>query len=198
MKVDFHLHTSNYSTCAVSTAMEQIKAAYDFGLDAIFITDHMLLFPQNQINDFNILFKPMKIYQGIEVTLRDSSNFEDIIVLGIHDPQIEGQNWTYKALYHFVKENGGVMILAHPYRYGNQVHPDILMYPPDAVEVLSSNVGTHKYDMRCALAKSLNVPMLKNSDSHHTSTLGCHFNELPDSCDTESKILDWITHSALR
>ncbi len=197
MKIDFHMHTSRFSSCAVSSALEQVQAAYDAGLDAIFITEHMVLFPQDDIDRLNETFAPMKIYQGIEVTICDSNLFEDIIVLGVHDLQIEGEHWTYKALYDFVKSKGGVMILAHPYRYGQQVHPDIFLYPPDAIEILSSNVGAHQLHMRKALAQKLKVPMLMNSDSHHTSTVGCYCNIVPESCRTEASILNWIKTEAI-
>lgn len=49
MRVDFHLHTSEYSRCAAATPREQIRAAIDAGVDVVFITEHMKVFPVDKI-----------------------------------------------------------------------------------------------------------------------------------------------------
>ncbi len=187
--IDFHVHTSLLSGCASSTPEEQVQSAIGRGIDAMFITEHMRLFPQEKIDALNKKYAPFQIFQGIEVTVRGSS-WDDFVVLGVHDKAIEGENWTYKDLWKFVKARGGAIILAHPYRYSDKVEPGIYEYKPDAVEVLSSNIGSYKYEKRLALAKELGLPVVTNSDSHHVSTTGCYSNIFPDDSWSEEIILE--------
>ena len=189
MKVDFHLHTSEYSGCAMATAEEQIRSAKKSGLDVIFITDHMTLFPMEVIKDYNKQYAPLKIYQGIEVTIMEGA-YEDLLVLGVHDSKIEGKQWKYEDLYAYVKKKGGAIILAHPYRFADEVNVNIWDYPPDAVEVLSSNIGRQNYERRRLLANTLECPMVTNSDSHYIEHTGCYYNIFPDRCVDEASIIE--------
>lgn len=188
MKIDFHVHTSKYSACASSSPEEQIRSAIRNGVDAMFITEHMRLFPQNLIDKYNKKYAPFKIYQGIEVTVRDDT-WEDFLVIGVHDKRIENDQWTYDNLYRFVKDRGGVIMLAHPYRFSSRVDRGVYNNPPDAVEILSCNIGEDGYAKRKKLAAHLNRPLVSNSDSHHVGTTGCYSNEFPDWCTSEEKIM---------
>lgn len=189
--VDFHVHTSLLSGCASSSPKDQVESAIGRGIDCMFITEHMQLFPQDRIDALNEKYAPFRVYQGIEVTVRGSS-WDDFVVIGVHDKAIEGEDWTYRDLWHFVKARGGAIILAHPYRYSDKVEPGIFDLKPDAVEVLSSNIGTFKYEKRLELAEKLGVPVVTNSDSHHVSTTGCYSNRFPDDAWSEELIVDHL------
>ncbi|MCK8058605.1 MULTISPECIES: PHP domain-containing protein [unclassified Fusibacter] len=188
MKIDFHVHSSNYSDCAVSSIEDQIQAAINEGLDAIFITEHMKLFPQEQLDGLNKVHAPFKVYQAIEVTVLDIG-YEDFLVIGVHDTAIENRHFTYKDLYKLVEELGGAIILAHPFRFSDVVHPDVYLHPPHAVELLSSNLNEENYDRRLSLAKELKIPVVTNSDSHYDRKTGCYYNTFDDSCTTEDLIV---------
>jgi histidinol phosphatase-like PHP family hydrolase len=188
MKIDFHVHTSEYSECAKSTAKEQVEASIEKGMDVIFFTDHQRFYPQELIDELNEEYAPFKIYQGIEVTINGEAQ-EDFVVVGVHDQSLERTDWTYEELHTFVHENEGAMILVHPYRFSDQVNVDIWEYAPDAVEVLSSNCGKKNYERRKRLASVVGKPEVTNSDSHEASTAGCFYNVFPVNCDTEESII---------
>lgn len=188
MKVDFHLHTSSYSRCALASAKEQMRAAIQAGVDVVFITEHMKLFPQDEIDKLQKRYPEIRIYQAIEVTVQDNS-YDDFVVIGVHDRAIEKKKWTYRALYRFVKEKGGAVIMAHPYRFSDEVNEDVWQYPPDAIEVLSSNVGSYGYERRKLLASELGKPMVTNSDSHYVQDTGCYSNEFSWECYDEEMIV---------
>lgn len=189
MKVDFHMHTSRYSGCARSGPKEQIKAAVDAGVDVVFITEHEKLFPQNEIDVLQEKFPQIRIYQGIEVTVRDNS-YDDFLVLGVHDKGIEKGNWTYRALHNYVMQRGGAIILAHPYRFSDEVNQEVWKFAPSAVEVLSSNIGSYGYERRKILAEELGCPIVTNSDSHIVDNTGCFTNEFSWECYDEAMIID--------
>lgn len=188
MKIDMHLHTSEYSNCASSSIKDQLKRALDLGLDAVFITDHMQLFPEDQLDRLRKKFPTLRIFQGIEVTVQ-GSGWEDFIVLGIHDPFINGDKWTYPELHQYVRANNGYMIHAHPFRYSDRVSSNTLTYPPDAVEIMSSNLQPSGIAMRTNYAKKLGAITVANSDSHHTSSTGKYYTEIDGWYDYEEDII---------
>lgn len=188
MKIDFHVHSSEYSESGQSTAREQVEAAIEKGMDVIFFTDNHRLFPQDEIDALNKEFAPFKVYQGIEITIQGEAQ-EDFIVVGVHDAKLEKDDWNYEELYKFVHDHNGAIVLVHPYRFSDQVNVDIWEYPPDAVEVLSSNSGEQDYERRKRLASVVGKPELTNSDSHDAETAGCFYNVFPVNCDSEELIL---------
>jgi len=165
------------------------------GIDVLFITDHMKLYPYEKLQAINALYPAIQVYQGIEVTIAEDT-YEDILVLGIHDRKIEKKHWTYPSLYKYVKSKGGILILAHPYRFSDRIDSSIWDYPPDAVEVLSNNIdGGHGYERRKVLAETLGAPCVSNSDSHHFTTVGHYVNEFPGNCIDEAAIIEAIKES---
>jgi predicted metal-dependent phosphoesterase TrpH len=175
MKIDFHVHTSERSACATSQTIEQIKKAIKTGLDGIAITDHHQLVHPVELAKYNQSFAPFKIYTGIEIT----ADGEDFLVLGLSTPELEREQWAYADLHHFVRSQGGFIVLAHPYRYRAYLGADVFANPPDAIEIRSNNIRSENVPRIQELANKLSVPTLCNSDAHNTGSLGHYFNILP-------------------
>lgn len=174
MNVDLHVHTRERSPCGQSAERDQIRAAIAAGLDAVALTDHGCLPPDGWLDRINAACAPFRVMGGIEITV----DGEDVLVLGVRDRAIESTAWTYPRLRAWVREQGGFCALAHPFRY----HPDIAVpvreFPPDAIEVFSSNTPPDAAERIIALARELDLPLLSNSDAHAASTLGRHYNRL--------------------
>ncbi len=197
MLIDMHLHTSEYSACASSPVKDQIRTALQHGLNAVFITDHMKLFPEDRLVKLRKKFPEIKIFQGIEVTVQ-GRGWEDFVVLGIHDPYIDGDKWTYRDLYKYVRMNKGYLIHAHPYRFTDKICCNTVDYPPDAVEVMSSNLNRSDYSRRMDYAKRINALPVVNSDSHTIRNTGKYYTELNQWCETEEEILNALRDRQIR
>ncbi|MFP4395194.1 MAG: PHP-associated domain-containing protein [Anaerolineales bacterium] len=176
MRVDLHVHTSERSVCAQSSESEMIHAALAAGLDAIAFTDHDWLTPPEHLAMLNAKYAPFRIFPGIEVTLDPPTNH--IVVLGMQDKALESGNWSYSALHAFVREREGFLIVAHPFRWSQELGLDVKTYPPDAIEVASNNTPRDAAHRIRRLAARLKIPVLSNSDAHHTMQLGLHYNQL--------------------
>jgi histidinol phosphatase-like PHP family hydrolase len=135
MDIDLHVHTSERSGCANVSEEYQIQSAIRAGLGGIAITDHDALVPQERLRALNDRYAPFKIFTGIEVSADDLHWG----VLGIHDPALESRSWNYPALLRFVRERGGFIYLAHPFRYKPVLHVDLDAYTPDGIEIESLN-----------------------------------------------------------
>ena len=185
MKIDLHVHTKERSGCARASAEEQIQAAIAAGLDALVFTDHARLAPPDRLRAWNVRFAPFRIFGGIEITV----DAEDLLVLGVQDSALERTEWTYPALHAFVREAGGFIALAHPFRYWHQVGVDLDSFPPDAIEIYTPNTPRSAETQIRALAACLNLPLLSNSDAHTTRPLGKHYNRIDRPVPDEGELI---------
>lgn len=185
MKIDLHVHASERSGCAVVGEESQIRAAIAAGLDGIAFTDHHRLVDPQRLEQLRQRYAPFKIFTGIEIT----ADREDWLVLGVYDPRLESDQWSYPSLRNLVAELGGFIALAHPFRFKHGIAVDIEACPPDGIEVKSSNTPTeYEYEIR-AIAAELGLRTLQNSDAHWNAPLGKYFNLLPDALDGDRELV---------
>jgi predicted metal-dependent phosphoesterase TrpH len=185
MKIDFHVHTAERSNCATALQSEQIETAIQQGLDGIAITDHFRLVPPDELRELNQKFSPFRILPGIEIT----ANREDWLILGLSDPILEKDDWSYPELHQFTRAKGGVIILAHPFRYHPNFTVDLVRYPPDGIEIRTVNIRSDSVPRIQELADRLKIPTLCNSDAHTTSPLGRYFNIFENGAASEAEIM---------
>lgn len=186
MKVDLHVHCAERSPCSRSTENELIRAAIAAGLDGLAFTDHDTLVNPQHLVELNRAYAPFKIFAGVEVTLEQE---EHIVVLGIHDLALETRTWTYARLWQFVHRNRGFMILAHPFRFHDSIQAPIDRYPPDGIEVYSTNTAP-RYGKRIrAIAERLGIKPMGNSDAHITQHIGDYYNLLSEPAASDQELL---------
>jgi predicted metal-dependent phosphoesterase TrpH len=177
MKVDLHVHTRERSGCARASATEQIRAAVDAGLDVIAFTDHGQLQNADDLARWNETHAPLRILNGIELTI----NGEDVIVIGAADQALATETWTWPRLHGFVREHGGFLAVAHPFRYRSEIAVDIQGFPPDAIEVYSSNTPRAVAGQILEVARRMRIPVLCDSDAHDSRQLGRYYNLLDET-----------------
>jgi predicted metal-dependent phosphoesterase TrpH len=174
MKIDLHVHTRERSPCALSSTEEMIRAAIDRGLDALVISDHDRLVLPERLSTLNARYAPFRVFGGIEITLAG----EHALVLGVQDERLETRLWTYPDLHAFVEMRGGLLALAHPFRFSGRLGADVERFPPHALELFSHNTRRQAEPLIRAVAAALDVGLLSNSDAHHAREVGAHYNEL--------------------
>ena len=185
MKIDLHVHSSERSSCGKALEEDQVRAAITAGLDAIVFTDHHRLAPLERLAEMNRRYAPFQIFGGIEIT----TDGEDMLVLGVRDPALESAKWSYPDLHALVRERGGFIAMAHPFRYHPQVQLDLDRYVPDAIELHSVNTSPARQDQISAIAARLGIPTLCNSDAHTTAALGQYYNILETSPADEQALI---------
>jgi histidinol phosphatase-like PHP family hydrolase len=188
MKIDLHVHSKERSACGRASEEQQIRAAIAAGLDAIVFTDHHRLVPLERLRELNGTYAPFRVFGGIEVT----TNGEDVLVLGIHDAELESSKWAYPDLHTFVRKHAGFIALAHPFRYHPQVEIEVERFVPDAIEVRSPNTPLEAEERIRAIASRLGIPVLCNSDAHTMDMLGTHYNILQESPSNEQELVTFL------
>jgi len=172
MKIDLHVHARERSRCAVDGEEAMIRAAAEHGLDGLAITDHNVYVPAERVEELNRRFAPFRVFQGIEVTTAES---EDIVVLGVFEPKLEKAGWTYADLHSLVRQRGGFLILAHPFRYRPEVGIDVGAYPPDAIEI---SFSSSNQDRIAELLRLCGARAIANSDGHRVQHVGMYYSYL--------------------
>lgn len=186
MKIDLHVHTRERSACSVMSEDDQIQAAIQAGLGGIAITDHELLVPPGHLAELNRRYAPFVIFTGIEVPA-DGLHW---VVIGLPDPELERLDWRYPGLHRFVRERGGLIILAHPYRYKPWLGVNLDKHPPDGIEVRSSNTPAgREHDIR-KLAARLGLVAVTSSDAHQPGVIGNYHTTLPRPAANDSELVE--------
>ena len=184
-----HMHTSEVSECARSTAAEQVRSYKEKGYTGIIVTDHFINgnsrcprdVPWKKIMDFFVTGYynaknegdkiGLDVFFGWEYTINGS----DFLSYGM-EPEFL-YKYTDFGSYDIAKysavmrENGGFIAQAHPFRkdwyiaYKFPVEPCYL----DGIEVFNSSMPDETNNSALEFAIQHGLPMQAGSDSHNAS-----------------------------
>lgn len=202
-RYETHMHTSEASACGRSTAAEMVKSYKEQGYTGIFVTDHF--FNGNCCIDRSLPWAEKveafcKGYEnaraeGKKVGLDVFFGFEycvnaaDFLVYNLDKewllahPDID--KWDAKRAFRLMREEGGFIIHAHPFRERGYIDC-IRLYPRDVdgVEVYNGAQCNDEYmnERGKLYAMMYDLPHTAGSDSH------CVMDTFRCSVETEEKI----------
>jgi len=192
-----HLHTSPVSKCAISRGSDYIAGYQDLGYSGIIVTDHFFnancslsrKLPWNEwVNRFCQGYEDARnegerrgfdVFFGWEETF---DNCDDYLIYGLDKDWLlehpEVRNWTRGEQYHTVKESGGCVVQAHPFRQRVYI-PKVILSTGcvDAVEIVNGGHEDLSYDaLASRYAKKIGKPVTAGTDIHDASNL--YYNEV--------------------
>lgn len=173
-KIDLHAHCQEHSPCSKSPASSIVEAAIARGLDALAFTNHNSFMEPSLLKGLRSSYPALKIYNCIEISVGQ----EHFLYVGPFDAQLQAWSSGYEALWRKARENGAFLALAHPFRFSDIVDAPIDEFPPDAVEIHSTNTGKDDAKAIAKLAASLGAKLLTNSDGHAPESIGAYCNQL--------------------
>lgn len=171
MLIDLHVHTSRYSPCGKSSPEDMMRRAVEIGLDGVVLTEHNVVWPEDEAAALQAQFPLVRIYRGIEVTVDTGDHY---LVYGLTDPAAFENKMPSAQLMRRVRAAGAAAVLAHPYRYGPDVPDTLEDHPVDAIEIHSNNILTYAHVKAVALCNRLGVRPIASSDGHRVGTLGLY------------------------
>jgi len=182
MKFDLHIH-SKYSYDSLLSPERIIKVAKRKGLHGVAITDHNTIkggieaLKINEDEDFQVIV-------GAEIR----TEYGDIIGLFLEDKIATNK---FEEVIEEIKSQGGLSVLAHPYR--QYKFPEEIIDKVDLVEVF--NARSKKRDNRRALhlAAKYNKPVIAGSDAHLPFEIGRGSTIVPAQVDLKNAIIDRLT-----
>jgi hypothetical protein len=187
-----HLHTLESSSCGKTPGREYAGIYKDLGFTGIIVTDHFFMgnssirrsLPWREwVNGLCRGYEAVKEAgdkQGIDVFFGWEETFDDAddyLVYGLNKEWLwehpEAASWTRAEQYRIVKQYGGCVVQAHPFRQHAYIH-QIILSPQsvDAVEAANANNHEQSYDaLAMRYAKKLNLPVTAGSDVHNVRLL---------------------------
>ena len=156
MKFDLHVH-SMYSKDSFLKPETILKVARKRGLDGVAVTDHNTIkggLATQKINDN----KDFTVIVGSEI----KTEFGDIIGLFLQE-EIISRN--FNEVVEEIKNQGGLTILAHPFRKGI-TFPSNFMNKIDLIEAFNARSTRKLNNNAHEFAKKFNKPITSGSDAH--------------------------------
>lgn len=195
-----HLHTSEGSACGRNTGAEMARACKEAGYTGIFVTDHF--YQGNTAVDRSLDWEDWvdgycKGYEnakavgdqiGLQVFFGWEQSFHgaDFLVYGLDKAWLKAhpeiRDCTVEEQYRLVKQDGGMVIHAHPFREAFYI-PQTRLYPDavDGVEVVNASHARGysgkeelpEFDRKALeYAKEHDFPQTGGSDIHSVHLLG--------------------------
>ena len=175
MLYDFHIHTREYSDCSISSAEEMCQRAVEKGLAGIALTEHDFWRPPYEIQELQERFPELTLIRGME-----HSCPEGHFLVFLPDPEngdIPG--WcSVLDLIPLVRNYGGIVIWAHPFRFSSKQPNWLNHVQPDGMEVASSNMHRQAEVKARKVAADKSILTFHNSDAHNAFIVGRYINEL--------------------
>lgn len=187
MIIDMHMHTARHSSCSRLSPEMMAATALERGLDGIVITDHDYLWPDDEIQTLQTRFPDLKILRGIEVSTAQGH----ALAYGV-SPQQTAQFYVkmpLAELTQIVHSADGIVVLAHPTRYDDEIPGEVYHSDIDGVEALSLNVRTYMERAIQTLASQLDVPSIAGTDAHAVDAIGFYGTDFDDPIRTEQDLV---------
>jgi predicted metal-dependent phosphoesterase TrpH len=175
MKFDLHLHTSRHSPDSQMDPPALLRRARELGLDGVVITEHDWLWTEDELQVLRALAPDLVLLAGVEVSAREGH----FLAYGVTNPFAVPRGIGVAELCREVRRQGGAVVAAHPFRWG-QPFDDILRDERpdlDGLEVMSNNMDAECRRRAALVLRATGLAALGNSDAHHEDTLGVCYTE---------------------
>lgn len=114
MKIDFHCHTEYSFDC--DTSLERVLGKYvDKKINGVVVTDHNFSTYEKALSIVEKRKWPLMIIPGVEIT----STKEGFHILAIGVEKVFGAGLPALEVIEMIQENGGLAVIAHPFRHGS-------------------------------------------------------------------------------
>ncbi|MCL2546015.1 MAG: PHP domain-containing protein [Oscillospiraceae bacterium] len=186
-KYETHMHTSEVSACASATAVEQVREYKRRGYAGIIITNHFINsyvthakdLPWAKLIELNSIGYHEAKKEGDKCGLDVFFGFEysidglDFLTYGVSidcllaNPGIDKLDVAQYS--QFVRDNGGYLAQAHPYREAYYIPEPYPVMPQwvDGIEVYNVSMPDTVNEKAFIFAEQNNLGMIAGSDSHH-------------------------------
>lgn len=195
MKYDLHVHTSRYSPCSLETPEALCRQAVRLGLRGIALTEHELWWPDGELNALRRQFPDLVLFRGSEYTCREG---HFLVFISDDQQDLPPQHLDALKLIDAVHERSGLIIWAHPFRFGEPWSEWVNRADLDGIEVSSSNMNGRTGQVAQQVARERGLRTFCNSDTHSLDTLGLYYNELAEDLASTSELIRSLRASKVR
>lgn len=188
---DMHLHTKRHSPDSAINPYSLVRRAQQLGLTGVVITEHDKLWNEDELDELRAATPDMQVYAGVEVSAREGH----FLCYGVTNLSKLPKGIEVVELCREVHAQGGAIVAAHPYRWG-QDFDDILSQQPllDGLEVMSSNMDTEcrKRAWARKLERNTAWAAMGNSDAHQLEVVAFCYSVFPQNIRDQADLLEAI------
>jgi len=172
MLIDTHIHTNRYSGCSILDPISLVYQASKLGISGIVIVEHYNVWSQEEIEELKREIRSdLLILRGQEV----SCSIGHLLVFGYYEKLQEGL--SVEEIVDKVHNKGGIVIMAHPFRDGNNVGEELAKLGKkfacvDGIEVFSGNHSEEENKYAERVWNALKIVSLGGSDAHSIGMVG--------------------------
>jgi predicted metal-dependent phosphoesterase TrpH len=190
MKFDLHMHTTRHSPDSQMDPLALLRRARQIGLDGVVITEHDWLWTQPELEVLRGLGEDLVVLAGIEVSAGEGH----FLVYGVSNPFALPRGIGVAELCREVHRQGGAVVAAHPFRWGQPFDEILAEERPDldGLEMMSSNMDADCRRRTLEVQAWTGLAGLGNSDAHHEDVLGYCYTEFPDGIRTMAEVVEAI------
>ncbi len=193
-RFDIHLHTSVYSPDSIITPEQMIHDALAAGLSGVAITEHDMLWPDDQLKLVKSLpgADQLTILAGVEISAYEGH----FLCFGLENTRNISPGIRLKDLVAEIKAQDAAIVAAHPFRWDQEFLDIYSLHKNDfsALELASKNMfPEYRQRVEDLIAKNPGQPLTGSSDAHQPGQIGCYFTEFDDEIFSTSQLV-----SALR
>ena len=182
MRLELHVHTVHSIDSSIGINQLSKWCSQQSKLEGIAITDHDSVEGYKQLMRSVIHEDNFLIIPGIEISYVHGH----VLILNVFEKP-KRPIMTVEEITDFAKDQGGIVIIAHPYRFNGlkNVAED---FPADAVEILNPTASQEENRLAKLLAESRNLPGVAGSDAHRIEDIGRVINQIEPSNSIEDVI----------
>jgi predicted metal-dependent phosphoesterase TrpH len=175
MKFDLHIHTTRHSPDSDLDPLVLVRRAREVGLDGVVITEHDWLWTEAELDELRAAGSGLVILAGVEVSAREGH----FLAYGVQNPFAIPRNIGVTALCQEMHRQGGAVVAAHPFRWGQRFDQILEQERPelDGLELMTNNMDADCRRQAATVYSRSKLAGLGSSDAHHESTLGVCYTE---------------------
>ncbi len=172
--LDLHVHTGRYSQCAEAVDPYRIEEyALRVGLDGVVLTDHDVLWEEEEVVLLRQRCPSILIFRGIEVSALGAH----LVIIGLDDGGLFHRGIPVAEACSIAHRNAACVILAHPFRDADPAAIPVELV--DAIEVGSTSFTVEEARRARQLARRTGKPQVAASDAHALSRIGWGWTRFP-------------------
>lgn len=190
MKFDLHMHTTRHSPDSSMDPFVLVERALQIGLEGIVITEHDWLWTEEELDELRAAAPGLVVMAGIEVSTRQGH----FLAYGVKNPFSIGKGIHVADLCREMHRQGGAVVAAHPFRFGQRFKDILARDNPDidGLELMTSNMDADCRKKAAEIFKQRPLAGLGSSDAHHEDVLGHCFTKFQASIRDVRDLVDAI------
>jgi predicted metal-dependent phosphoesterase TrpH len=147
-----------------------VRRAQQVGLDGVVITEHDWLWTEAELEELRKAAPGLVVLAGIEVSCREGH----FLVYGVHNPFALPQRIGVAKLCREVHKQGGAVVAAHPFRWGQPFDEILQEEKPelDGLELMTNNMDSDCRRRAAEVQRQYPLAGVGSSDAHHEDVLG--------------------------